>query len=59
MCNIRAREEILLALPKSEYNQVKLIKTSHEIWQTLETNYEGDTHAKRVRLQNWMSISKS
>ena len=31
MCNIRAREAILIALPKSEYSQVKLLKTSHEI----------------------------
>ena len=52
MCNIRAREAILLTLPKSEYSQVKLLKTSHEIWKTLEANYDGDTHAKRVRLQN-------
>ena len=29
MCNIRAREEIFSALPKSEYSQVKLFKTSH------------------------------
>ena len=47
MCNIRAREAILLALPKSEYSQVKLLKTYHEIWKTLEANYGGDTHAKR------------
>ena len=52
MCNLRAREAILSALPKSEYSQVKQLKTSHEIWKTLEANYEGDTHAKRVRLQN-------
>ena len=52
MCNIRATEAILSALPKSEYGQVKLIKTSHEIWKVLEANYEGDTHSKRVRLQN-------
>ena len=39
-------------LPKSECSQVKQLKTSHEIWKTLEANYEGDTHAKRVRLQN-------
>ena len=52
MCNIRAREAILSALPESEYSQVRLLKTSHEIWKTLEANYEGDTHAKRVRLQN-------
>ena len=52
MCNIRAREAILSALPESEYSQVKQMKTSHEIWKTLEANYEADTHAKRVRLQN-------
>ena len=52
MYNIRARELILSSLPKSEYNQVKLLKTSHEIWKTLKANYEGDTHAKRVRFQN-------
>ena len=52
MCNIRVREAILSAFPESEYSQVKLFKTSHEIWKTLEANYEGDTHAKRVRLQN-------
>ena len=58
MWNIRAREEILSALPKSEYSQVKLLKTSHEIWKTLEANYEGDTHVKRVRLQNLHTHSK-
>ena len=52
MCNIREREEILSSLPKSECSQVKLLKTSHKIWKALEANYEGDTHAKRVRLQN-------
>ena len=49
---IRSREEILSAFPKSEYSQVKLLKTSHDISKTLEVNYEGDTHAIRVRLQN-------
>ena len=52
MCNIRAREVVLSSLPKSEYTQVKLLKESHEIWKALEENYEGDTHAKRVRLKN-------
>ena len=52
MCNIREREAILSALLESEYRQVKQLKTSHEIWKTLEANYEGDTHAKRVRLKN-------
>ena len=50
MCNIRAREAILLALLESEYSQVKLLKTSYEIWKALEENYEGDTHAKIVKL---------
>ena len=52
MCNIREREVILPALPKNEYSQVELLKTSHEIWKALEANYEVDTHPKRVRLQN-------
>ena len=52
MCNIRAREEILSTLHESEYSQVKLLKIAHEIWKVLEENYEGDTHAKRVRLKN-------
>ena len=52
MCNIREREAILSALLESEYSQVKLLKTSYEIWKALEAKYEGDTHAKRVRLQN-------
>ena len=46
MCNIRAREVVLLAIPKNEYSQVKFLKTSHEIWKALESNYEGDKHAK-------------
>ena len=29
-----------------------MLKKSHEIWKALEENYEGDTHAKRVRLHN-------
>ena len=54
MCNIRAREALLLALPKNEYSQVKLLKTSHKMWKALESNYESDKHAKRVRLHNWI-----
>ena len=52
MWNIRAREAKLSALPESEYSQVKLLKIFYETWKALEENYEGDTHAKRVRLQN-------
>ena len=52
MCNIREREALFSTLLKNEYNQVKSLKTSHEIWKAFESNYKGDTHAKRVRLQN-------
>ena len=45
MCNIRARDAILLAVPESVSSQVKQLKTSHEIQKTIEANYEGDTHA--------------
>ena len=52
MWNMRAREYLLSALPKNEYSQVKSLQTSHEIWKPLESIFEGDTHTKRVRLQN-------
>ena len=54
MCNVRAREALLSALPKNKYNQVKLLKKSHEIQKALESNFDGDKHAKRVRLKNWI-----
>ena len=52
MCNIRAREALLLALTENEYSYIKILKKSHEIWKALKANQEGDTHAKKVRLQN-------
>ena len=58
MCNIRAREAILLALPASEYSQVKQLKTSHKIWKTLEANYEGDTHTKGLDYNICIAHSK-
>ena len=54
MCNMRTREELLLALPENEYNQIKSLETSYKIWAALESTFEGDTHAKRIRLQNWI-----
>ena len=50
MCNMRAREALL----QNEYSQVKSLVTSHEIWKALESTFEGDDHAKRMRLRNWM-----
>ena len=49
---MRAIEEIFTALPKIEYNQVKLFSTSHLIWKALETSFEGDAHSKKLRLQS-------
>ena len=56
MCNRKAREAMLSALLKNEYSQVKLLKTSHKIWKAKESNYEGDTHAKRVRIHNLICV---
>ena len=51
MCNMREGEALLSSLPKNEYNQVKSLETSHEIWKALESIFEGDDHTKRMRLQ--------
>ena len=58
MCNMRARESLLSALPKNEYNQVKSFQTSHEIWKAFKVTSEGDDHAERMRLQNWICASQ-
>ena len=50
MCNMRSKEALLSVLPENEYSQVKSLQTSHKIWTTLESIFEGDTHTKRVRL---------
>ena len=54
MCNMRAREVLLTCLLENEYNLVKSLVTSHEIWKVLESTFEGDDHAKRMRLLNWI-----
>ena len=51
MSNMRAREALLSALLENEYSQIKSLQTSHEIWKELESTFEGDTHAKRMRKQ--------
>ena len=35
MCNMRDREALLSALLENDYNQVKTLETSHEIWKQL------------------------
>ena len=54
MCDMTAREALLTALPKIDYNQVKLLATSHLIWKALENSFEGDAHSKNLRLQIWI-----
>ena len=54
MCDMRAREALLTALPEIEYNQVKSLATSHLIWKSLENSFEGDAHSKKLRLQSWI-----
>ena len=54
MHNMLAREGLLSALLENEYSQLKNLETSHKIWIALESNFEGDKHAKRIRLQNWI-----
>lgn len=56
MHNIILRETLLLALPKNEYNQLNSLQRSHKIWGALESTFEGDKHAKSIRLQNWMFL---
>ena len=56
MCNMRAKEALLSVLLENEYSQVKLCQTSHQILKALESKFEGDKHAKRMRLQNWICI---
>lgn len=48
--NIRAKEAILSALTNSKMTKVMGLKTTHEIWQKLETLYEGDKHVKFAKL---------
>ena len=47
MCDMRTKEALLIVLPKSEYNQVKLLATSHLIWKALENSFEGYEHSKK------------
>ena len=54
MCNMREREDLLIIILKNEYSQVKPLVTSYEIWKALESTFESDDHAKRMRLENWI-----
>ena len=56
MCDMRAGEALLSALPKIEYNQVKSLATSHLIWKALENSFEGDAQSKKLSLKSWIWI---
>ena len=54
MRNILAKEALLLALLENEYGQVKNLPKAHDIWKALHSTFEGDEHAKKARLHNWI-----
>ena len=45
---------VLTTLPKIDYNQVKLLASSHLIWKALENSFEVDAHSKNLRLKSWI-----
>ena len=53
MCKMRARESLLTTLLEND-SQVKSLVTSYKNWKLLKSTFEGDDHAKRMRLQNWI-----
>ena len=52
--NTWEREALLTTLLENEYSQVKSLVTSNEIWKALESTFEGNDDAKRMRLWNWI-----
>ena len=56
MHNMLSREGLLSSLLENEYSEVKSLETSHKIWIALESTFEDDKHAKRIRLQNWICL---
>ena len=56
MCDMRAREALLIALLEIEYNRVKSLVVSHLFWKALENSFEGDKHSKKLRRQSWICV---
>ena len=56
MCNILPRESLLSSLLGNEYSQEKSLDLSYEIQKALESTFEGDKHARKVRLQNLICL---
>ena len=48
--NIQAKEALLSAFTNFEMTNVMDMKTTHEIWENLETLYEGDANVKIAKL---------
>ena len=56
MYNMLAREELLSTLSKTKFSQVKTLRLSHEVWIALKNIFEGDNHARKFRLKNWICL---
>lgn len=50
--NIRVKEALMSALIDSEMTNVMGLQTTHEIWEKLQTLYEGDKQVKVAKLQS-------
>lgn len=56
MQNMLAKEALLSALPKIEYGDVKYLRLANEIWNSSQSTFEGNSHAKRARLKSWIYL---
>ena len=56
MCDMRDREAIFSSLLKNDYNQIKSLITSHEVWKDSKKIYASNKYAKRIRLKKWICL---
>ena len=46
----------MTSLLGNQYSEVISLRLLYEIWKALDSNYEGDRHAKKVRWHNWICL---
>ena len=56
MQNTLDKKALISTLLESKFVEVKSLKLVHEIQISLKETLEGDAHAKKVRLQNWICL---
>lgn len=52
-CNMVTKEELINALSKEKFTEVKELDLANKIWKRLEALYEGDQYTKSTKLKNW------